>query len=215
MRSMLAAMAALGLAAGTGAASAQNSLAGEPVIGGVSADTIVALFGSAGMPGVVVGASGEDQLVELRSSDGFVMYVGLSNCASQASSAPCALVKPYAIFNSGAPLENVNHFNYSVSSVATLMVMGDGRLLLGVKVLLDGGVTMSNLRAYLASFMYDAAALLEGPEDSMASNVAYRPEGIQGPAPGVVPAAGAQANPAGADPAAAAHAAAALSGGSK
>lgn len=212
MRSMLAAMAALGLAAASGAARAQNSFAGEPVIKGVSADAIVALFGSAGMAGSVVGASGEDQLVELQSGDGFVMYVGLSGCASQASSASCSVVKPYAIFNGGLPLEDVNYFNYSVSNISTLMMMADGRLLLGVKVLLDGGVTLGNLRTYFAAYMYDAAALLEGPEDSMASNVAYRPEGIQGPAPGVVPAAGAQANPAGADPAAAARIAAGLSG---
>ena len=76
--------------------------------------------------------------------------------------------------------------------------------------MLDGGVTMSNFRTYLAAYMFDAASLLEGPE-SEATNVAYKPLGVQAPAPGVVPAASAQANAADIGPAAAARAAEALS----
>jgi hypothetical protein len=91
-------------------------------------------------------------------------------------------------------LDSVNRFNYSSSSVSTLMMMPDGRLLLGVKLLLDGGVTETNLRTYLASYMFDVASLIEGPNDSAATNVAYDPQAAQGPAPGVVPAAGAQEN---------------------
>ncbi len=213
MRLMCAVIAAIGLALGAAApAAAQNNFGAPQVMTGVSADQIIQLFTGAGMQGASAGASGGDHLVELRSSEGFIMYVALSGCAGQASSAPCSLVKPYAIFNEPLPLELVNEFNYSVSNVATLMMMPDNRALLGVKILLEGGVTEANLRAYLGSYMFDAIALLEGPQEQGATNVAYSPFPAAGPAPGVVPASAAHANAMDVEAAGAARAAALMTG---
>lgn len=195
MRSMLAALAAFGLGLGSAAdAAAQNNFAAPALMDGVSADKIIQLFSDAGMQGALAGASGDGRLVELKSPEGFIMYVALSNCAGQASSAPCTLVQPYAIFNDSPPLDFVNRFNYSAANVATLMVMPDERALLGVKILLEGGVGEANLRAYLGNYMFDVVALLEGPQDGAATNVAFRPPQTGGPAPDVVPAPAAQAN---------------------
>lgn len=199
MRFLCTLLAALGFVMEMGPAAAQNNLGAPAVIGGVSADDIVSIFTVVEMEGRIVGASGGDQLVELASPDGFVMYVALSQCAGQASTAPCSLVKPYAIFeNTGLTLATINDFNFQTSNISTLMQMPDGRALLGVKLLLEGGVTIANFSSYLGNFMFDAAAMLEGPSDGAAATVAYHPQSALGPSPipspGVVPAAAAQTN---------------------
>ncbi|GJL91138.1 hypothetical protein [Hyphococcus sp.] len=206
-------MFGLAMAVGMGPAAAQNSLVSPKVMDAVSANGIVSIFSEVEMTGSVVGASGGDQLVQLVSEDGFVMYVALSNCASQAATAPCSIVKPYAIFEgSGFTFEAVNGFNFSVSNVSTLMIMPDGRGLLGVKLLLTGGVTPENFTTYLGNFMFDAAALLGEAEESAATSVSYEsPQGL-GPKPGTIPAASARMNAFGASTAGTERAALALGG---
>ncbi len=215
MRKMFAAMMALGLVAGAGAAPAvaQNNFAAPQVRNGVSANEIVTLFAGVGMAGQIVGASDGDQLVELTSPEGFVMYVALSRCASQASSSPCVQVQPYSIFEGhGLSFSHVNDFNFRRSNIATLMMMPDGRALLGLKLLLDGGFTMSNFGINMGTYMYDVAKLLEGAPGDAATNVAYQPQPAFGPAPGVIPAPAAQPNGFDVDMAGAMRAAAALGG---
>jgi hypothetical protein len=198
---------------GAGPAFAQNSLVSPKVMDAVSANGIVSIFSEVEMTGSVIGASGDDQLVQLVSEDGFVMYVALSNCTSQAATAPCSIVKPYAIFEGGGfTFEAVNGFNFSVSNVSTLMIMPDGRGLLGVKLLLTGGVTPENFTTYLGNFMFDAAALLGEEAEDAATSVSYDPEQGLGPNPGIVPAASARVNTFGLATAGAERAAAALGG---
>lgn len=212
MRLMYVILAAIGF---TAPAAAQNNFAAQEVIHGVSADKILEMFRAAGMSGSLAGASGGDQLVELRSSEGFVMYVSLSGCSGQIASSPCSIVKPYAIFNDALPLEFINQFNFSAANVSTLMRMPDERALLGLKVFLEGGVTLDNLRTYFGHYLLDAVLLLEGPQDNAATNVVFHPLESTGPAPGAVPASSAQANAAGVGLAGAKQAAAALTAAHK
>ncbi len=212
---MRTAFAALTLVIGMGAtpALAQNSLASPMVMDSVSANGIVSLFSEVEMSGSVVGASGADQLVELESEDGFIMYVALSECASQAATAPCKVVKPYAIFEGpGFTYEAVNGFNYNIANISTLMIMPDGRALLGVKLLLNGGVTVENFTTYLGNYMFDAAALLSEPEQDVSTNVSFEPSQGLGPKPGIVPAASARVNAFGAATEGAERAALAMGG---
>lgn len=182
-------LASLALAASaflSSGAVAQNTIQStEPLLPGVSADRIMSIFSSAGLSAQVVGTEETSQTLQFNTTSGLIGYVVLRGCESSLSSAPCGLVQTFMIYNdSGLSTSHMNEYNFKHSNMSTAMLMDDGRTLLGVKHLVRGGVTESNVRYVLATFFEDNANLLEyGQSNQPAAEVSFSGYGFKGAAP--------------------------------
>jgi hypothetical protein len=161
----------------SGPAAAQNQiLGGQPIMNSTSANDMLRIFSGIGLSGKVAGTSADSQILEFQSETGFVMYVGLVGCDGATASASCAMAQPYAIFdNGGVTLNDVNDFNFSQSTISMLMVAPDGRLIIGSRVIFDGGITEANFRTNAAMFLLDAATLMQGVSPGLKATVSYDP----------------------------------------
>jgi hypothetical protein len=184
--SRIVSMVLAGIAVLFSGAHAQNSIqSAEPALAGVSADRVITIFASAGLSAQVVGAEETSQTLQFNTSNGLIGYVVLRGCENAAPSAPCGLVQTFMIYNnSGLSTSQLNEYNFKFSNMSTAMIMDDGRTLLGVKHLVRGGVTESNVRYVLAAFFEDNANLVEyGQSTQSAAEVSFSGYGFKGVAP--------------------------------
>lgn len=155
--STVAACAAAALVAASPAAAQSN-----PPIGGVfdaiSSDQLVALFTGAGINARYLQYESETHFVQVSEGGVTIAMVGLRGCDGATSASRCKMVQPFTLFDgAGLTLAAANQLNLEKFGLASLMLLPDGNAVIGIKLLLDGGVTEANLRNNLGVFFADLA----------------------------------------------------------
>ena len=163
---------AAAIAASPVAADAQDNA----LLNGVSTADIVQLFKKAEMTAVALpGVSGQDftRGVEVKLTPDASFYVMLRACPSAAAEARCGLVQPYASFGSGsATLSVLNKFNHDDTMISTLLMNGQGEILLRAKIVAEHGVTTRNLALNIGLFLRDVSGAIDAL-GAAASTVSY------------------------------------------
>lgn len=161
-------------------AQAAEAPSGAGILDGVTSSEIVEFFNALGAEATDISATVPDaatknfRLVQVSAGPQAIFYIVLRTCPAAGEAARCQSVEPFAKFDAqNVTLARVNYFNLTRPTVSRLALDGDGRLILGAKHVILGGVTPGNLGVNLGLFVKDIDTFVKFLQEPSGNVISY------------------------------------------